>query len=91
MRPLEKDYPINILEGAVRSGKTWSLIPKILYGCAYPVGGRKVIDRRLEAKRIQQCLNGLVRLGGTEKLFLQQKHRSVEAFRHRMAGHRRQG
>ena len=43
MRPLEKDYPINILEGAVRSGKTWSLIPKILYGCAYPVGGRKVL------------------------------------------------
>lgn len=43
MRPLEKDYPINILEGAVRSGKTWSLIPKILYGCAYPAGGRKVI------------------------------------------------
>jgi hypothetical protein len=28
MRPLEKDYPINILEGAVRSGKTWSLVPK---------------------------------------------------------------
>jgi hypothetical protein len=25
MRPLEKDCPINILEGAVRSGKTWCL------------------------------------------------------------------
>jgi len=43
MRPLEEDCPINILEGAVRSGKTWSLIPKILYGCAYNVGGRRII------------------------------------------------
>jgi PBSX family phage terminase large subunit len=42
MRPLERDRPINILEGAVRSGKTWCLHPKALYGCAYNVGGRKV-------------------------------------------------
>ena len=42
MRPLEKDRPINILEGAVRSGKTWCLHPKALYGCAYVVGGRKI-------------------------------------------------
>jgi hypothetical protein len=43
VRPLDKDRPINILYGAVRSGKTWSLHPKILYGCDYPVGGRKVL------------------------------------------------
>src|SRR6516225_2835984 len=42
MRPLEKDCPINILEGSVRSGKTWSLHPKALYCCAYNVGGRKL-------------------------------------------------
>ena len=42
-RPPEQDWPINILEGAVRSGKTWCLHPKALYCCDYDVGGRKVI------------------------------------------------
>src|SRR5207253_6627632 len=43
MRPPEQDWPINILEGAVRSGKTWCLHPKALYCCGYNVAGRKVI------------------------------------------------
>jgi PBSX family phage terminase large subunit len=43
MRPPECDKPINILEGAVRSGKTWSLHPKAIYCCDYPIGGRKII------------------------------------------------
>lgn len=43
MRPPEQDWPINILEGAVRSGKTWCLHPKALYCCGYRVPGRKVI------------------------------------------------
>jgi PBSX family phage terminase large subunit len=43
VRPPEKDWSINILEGAVRSGKTWCLHPKALYCCDYNVGGRKVI------------------------------------------------
>ncbi len=43
MRPPEEDWPINILEGAVRSGKTWSLHPKALYCCDYGVDGHKVI------------------------------------------------
>jgi hypothetical protein len=43
MRPPRDDRPINILEGAVRSGKTWSLHPKVLYCCDYNVGGRKII------------------------------------------------
>lgn len=43
MRPPEQDLPINILEGAVRSGKTWCLHPKALYCCAYDVEGRKII------------------------------------------------
>jgi hypothetical protein len=41
-RPPEKDRRINILEGAVRSGKTWSLHLKILYCCIYAVAGRKI-------------------------------------------------
>jgi len=43
MRPTEDDWPINILEGAVRSGKTWCLHPKALYCCCYNIGGRKII------------------------------------------------
>ena len=43
MRPPEQDWPINILDGAVRSGKTWCLHPKALYCCAYNVGGRKLL------------------------------------------------
>jgi PBSX family phage terminase large subunit len=43
VRPPEQDCPINILEGAVRSGKTWCLHPKALYCCRYEVGGRKII------------------------------------------------
>jgi PBSX family phage terminase large subunit len=43
MRPPERDWPINILEGAVRSGKTWSLHPKAIYCCDYSVGGKKLI------------------------------------------------
>jgi PBSX family phage terminase large subunit len=43
MRPPERDCPINILEGAVRSGKTWSLHPKAIYCCDYQVGGKKLI------------------------------------------------
>ena len=43
LRPPEEDLPINILEGAVRSGKTWCLHPKALYCSAYNVAGRKVI------------------------------------------------
>lgn len=43
MRPPELDKPINILQGAVRSGKTWCLHPKAIYCCDYPVAGRKII------------------------------------------------
>jgi PBSX family phage terminase large subunit len=43
MRPPEQDWPISVLEGAVRSGKTWTLHPKTLYCCAYQVQGRKIL------------------------------------------------
>jgi PBSX family phage terminase large subunit len=41
--PPEKDSRINILEGSVRSGKTWALHTKLLYGCGYPVAGWRMI------------------------------------------------
>jgi hypothetical protein len=42
LRPPEEDWPINILTGAVRAGKTWALFPKTFYCCRYNVAGRKV-------------------------------------------------
>jgi PBSX family phage terminase large subunit len=43
MRPPELDAKINVLVGSVRSGKTWGLHSKILYGCKYDVGGRRIL------------------------------------------------
>jgi PBSX family phage terminase large subunit len=37
------DAPINILQGAVRSAKTWSMIPKLHSLCYYPVQGHRII------------------------------------------------
>jgi PBSX family phage terminase large subunit len=59
MRPPEKDWPINILEGAVRSGKTWCLHPKAIYCCAYNVAGRKVITGVSKQSIYNNVLNDL--------------------------------
>lgn len=59
MRPLEKDCPINILEGAVRSGKTWALHTKILYGCDYEVGGQKILTGVSRQSVFNNVLNDL--------------------------------
>lgn len=42
-RPPEQDRRINILEGAVRSSKTWACIPKILALSIYPVAGHRIL------------------------------------------------
>lgn len=42
-RPPAYDRKINILEGAVRSSKTWSLLPKFLPLSLYKVAGHKII------------------------------------------------
>lgn len=44
MRDPVEDMPITILEGSIRSGKTFSLHPKILFGlCQYKVDGLRLI------------------------------------------------
>ncbi len=65
LRPPEKDYPINILEGAVRSGKTWSLHPKILYCCCYDVGGRKILTGVSKQSIYNNVLTDLFRILGS--------------------------
>lgn len=64
MRPPEKDWPINILEGAVRSGKTWSLHPKVIYCCDYNIGGRKLITGVSKQSIYNNVLTDLVNIVG---------------------------
>lgn len=66
MRPLEKDLPLNILYGAVRSGKTWCLHPKALYACAYPVQGRKIFTGVSKQSVLNNVLTDLFNLVGSK-------------------------
>lgn len=64
--PLEADKPINILEGSVRSGKTWALHAKILQACRYIVGGRKLITGVSKTTIFNNVLNDLMNLVGPQ-------------------------
>src|SRR5580692_10698494 len=64
MRPPERDWRINLLEGAVRSGKTWCLHPKTLYCCQYNVGGLKIITGVSKQSVYNNVLNDLFEIVG---------------------------
>lgn len=66
MRPLELDGRINILEGSVRSGKTWAMHPKILYACKYPVNGWRFITGQSKDTIFTNVLNDLFALIGPQ-------------------------
>jgi PBSX family phage terminase large subunit len=66
MRPPKFDRSINILEGAVRSGKTWCLHPKAIYCCEYSVGGRKIITGVSKQSIYNNVLSDLFNIIGTE-------------------------
>lgn len=63
-RPLELDRRINLLEGSVRSGKTWALHPKILQGCRYQVNGWKILTGVSKQTIFNNVLNDLFNLVG---------------------------
>ncbi len=63
-RPLELDSPINILEGSVRSGKTWALHPKILRACRYPVNGWRFLTGTSKDSIFTNVLNDLFSMIG---------------------------
>ncbi len=65
MRPPEDDWSINILEGAVRSGKTWSLHPKAIYCSCYNVGGRKIFTGVSKQSIYNNVLDDLFDIVGT--------------------------
>jgi PBSX family phage terminase large subunit len=57
--PPEKDARINILHGSVRSSKTWSMIPKIMYLCRYDVGGMRLFSGVSKQTIYDNVLNDL--------------------------------
>lgn len=63
-RPPQYDARINVLEGAVRSSKTWANIPKILQLCRYPVAGIKLITGVSKATIYNNILNDLFDIVG---------------------------
>lgn len=63
-RPLEEDKRINILVGAVRSGKTYSMIPKVLRGCRFNVGGWRLLTGVSKQTIFNNVLNDLFNLIG---------------------------
>jgi len=65
-KPLELDSRLNILEGTVRSGKTWALQPKILRACRYPVKGWRLITGVSKQTIFANVLNDLFNLIGTK-------------------------
>lgn len=58
-RPPYLDAPINILEGAVRSSKTWAMIPKLLALSAYEVEGHRIITGVSKQTIYNNVLNDL--------------------------------
>lgn len=63
-QPLEFDARLNILEGSVRSGKTWALLPKILYACQYPANGWRFITGQSKINIFRNVLGDLFNLIG---------------------------
>lgn len=58
-RKPENDKRINILTGAVRSAKTWAMIPKLIELLRYKVSGTRIITGASKVSIYQNVLNDL--------------------------------
>jgi PBSX family phage terminase large subunit len=65
-RPVEQDKRINILDGSIRSSKTWQMIPKLLQLCVYEVKGQRIITGVSKQTIKQNILNDLFDLLGED-------------------------
>ena len=63
-RDPKEDKRINVLHGAIRSAKTWSMIPKIIQLLEYPVQGWRVITGVSKLTIFNNVLNDLFDLVG---------------------------
>jgi PBSX family phage terminase large subunit len=60
-----KDRFMTVLEGSIRSGKTWAMIPKILFQlCPYPVAGEKILFGVSKETLYNNVLNDLFNFVG---------------------------
>ena len=64
MRPMGEDRTVNILEGSVRSGKTWAMFPKILTSPFYPVAGWRILTGVTKEAVYRNLLNDLFTIIG---------------------------
>lgn len=64
-RPPVLDRRLNVLEGAVRSSKTWAMIPKMIQLCKYQIGGIGVISGVSKQTIYRNVLDDLFDVIGT--------------------------
>lgn len=64
--PIRDDAFINILEGSIRSGKTWTMIPKILALCDYKVDGQRLMTGVSKNTIYNNVLNDLFSIIGAK-------------------------
>jgi PBSX family phage terminase large subunit len=79
-RAPEDDKRINILEGAVRSSKTWTMIPKMLALCKYKVGGRRVITGASKTAIYNNVLDDLFEVIGPKNYSYNQQSGKLRLF-----------
>lgn len=65
-RPVEEDSWLNILEGTIRAGKTWAMIPKFPILCEYKIPGHRLITGVSKQTIYNNVLTDLFDIIGSE-------------------------
>lgn len=79
-RPPEDDPWLNILEGSVRSAKTWACIPKIINLCKYQVKGWKVFTGVTKETIYRNVLNDLFNIVGKDNYGFNRQNGELDLF-----------
>jgi PBSX family phage terminase large subunit len=66
-RPISQDAPINILHGAIRSAKTWAMIPKLIALATCPIQGAGLITGYSKSTIKKNILNDLFNIIGPKR------------------------
>jgi hypothetical protein len=74
------DKRINILTGAVRSSKTWAMVPKMLALCRYKVGGRRLITGASKMTIYNNVLSDLFDVVGSRNYSYNQSSGALRLF-----------
>jgi PBSX family phage terminase large subunit len=79
-RAPEADAWLNILEGSVRSAKTWGCIPKIIALCKYPVKGWRVFTGVTKETIYRNVLNDLFNIIGRDNYGFNRQSGELQLF-----------